>query len=144
MNEHEVLLLNVTSEIEADAVIAALNDSEIAAYKKTVPNAGFLAMPGAFGLAENGINIVVRTEDGPRAAAVVLGMGYEPLVAPADADEEEVIPEKTLEERKQELSDDYARLHPLKKVLLFALIILMVGGIIWMTDFIVETLKSLI
>ena len=102
-------------------------------------------MPGAFGLAENGINIVVRAEDGPKAAAVAVGMGYEPLVAPADPDgEEEEKPALTLEEQKKALSDDYANLHPLKKILLFALIIIMVAGIIWMTDFIVASVKQLI
>ena len=148
MNEHEVLLLNVGNELEADAVIAALGDSGIAAYKKTVPNPGLLAMPGAFGLAENGIDIVVRVEDGPKAASVVVGIGYEPKVEPADpedGEEEQGKPRPmTVEEQKKALSEDYAKLHPLKKILLIGLILLMVAGIVWMTDFIVETIKSLI
>jgi len=150
MNEHEVLLLTVGSEIEADAAIAALNDAGIAAYKKTVPNSGFLAMPGAFGMAENGISIVSMKEDGPKASAVLVGLGYDPLVEPADPEEDgandESVKEKpmTVDEQKAALAKEYAELHPFKRVLLIALIILMGCGIIWMTDFIIETIKNLL
>lgn len=147
MNEHEILVLNVASELEADAAIAALSDSGIAAYKKTVPNSGLLAMPGAFGLAENGINIVTMKEDGPKAAAVLVGLGYEPLVEPADPEDEDSEPESkpmTVEEQKAALSKEYAELHPVKRILLIALILLFVCGIIWMTDFIIETIKTLL
>lgn len=147
MNEHEVLLLTVGSELEADAAIAALSDAGIAAYKKTVPNAGFLAMPGAFGMAENGISIVSMKEDGAKAAAVLVGLGYEPLVEPADPEEvdgsEEAKPQ-TVEEQKAALAKDYAELHPVKRVLLIALILLMVCGVIWMTDFIIAAIKELL
>ncbi|MBE6759720.1 MAG: hypothetical protein E7554_06480 [Ruminococcaceae bacterium] len=147
MNEHEVLVLNVASELEADAAIAALGDAGIAAYKKTVPNSGLLAMPGAFGLAENGIDIVTRKEDGPRAASILMGIGYEPLVEPADDDEDgEESGEKpmTVEEQKQALAKEYAELHPVKRVLLIVLILLMVCGTVWMVDFIINTIKGLI
>ena len=147
MNEHEVLVVNVPSELEADAAIAALGDAGIAAYKKTVPNSGLLAMPGAFGLAENGINIVTMKEDGARAAAVLVGLGYDPLIEPADPEEEDAQPESkpmTVEEQKAALSKEYAELHPVKRILLIALILLFVCGIIWMTDFIIDTIKTLI
>ncbi len=147
MNEHEILVLNVATELEADAAIAALGDAGIAAYKKTVPNDGLLAMPGAFGLAENGINIVTMKEDGPRAAAVLVGLGYDPLVEPADPDEEESQPEAkplTVEEQKAALAKEYAELHPVKRILMIALILLFVCGIIWMTDFIIDTIKTLL
>lgn len=148
MNEHEVLVLNVASELEADAAVAALSDSGIAAYKKTVANTGLLAMPGAFGLAENGINIVTMKEDGARAAAVLVGLGYDPLVEPADPEEnDESKPENkplTVEEQKAALAKDYAELHPFKRILMIALILLFVCGIIWMTDFIIDTIKTLI
>ena len=147
MNEHEVLVVNVPSELEADAAIAALGDAGIAAYKKTVPNSGLLAMPGAFGLAENGINIVTMKEDGARAAAVLVGLGYDPLIEPADPEEEDAQPESkpmTVEEQKAALSKEYAELHPVKRILLIALILLFVCGIIWMTDFIIDTIKTLL
>lgn len=147
MNEHEILVLNVASELEADAAIAALGDAGIAAYKKTVPNPGLLAMPGAFGLAENGINIVTMKEDGPKAAAVLVGLGYDPLVEPADPEEDDAQPEEkpmTVEEQKAALAKEYAELHPFKRILMIALILLFVCGIIWMTDFIIDTIKTLL
>ncbi len=146
MNEHEVLLLTVGTELEADAALAALNDAGIAAYKKTVPNDGFLAMPGAFGLAENGIGIVTMKEDGPKAAAVLVGIGHEPLVEPADPEESDNSEEKpmTVDEQKAALAKDYAELHPFKRALLIILALLMVCGIIWMTDFIIGTIKNLL
>jgi len=145
MNEHEVVVLVVGFELEADAAVAALGDAGIAAYKKAEPNPGLLAMPGAYGLAENGINIVVKKEDAAKAAAVLVGIGHEPLVEPADP--EDVEPEaevKTVEQQKEELAQEYAQLHPVKRILLFALLLLMVAGIVWMTDFIVETVKNLL
>ena len=146
MNEHEVLVLTVANELEADAAIAALNDSGIPAYKKNVPNSGLLAMPGAFGLSENGINIVTMKEDGARAAAVLVGMGYDPLVEPADPDEEQADGEKplTVEQQKEALAKEYAELHPVKRVLLILLILAMFAGIIWMVDFIINTIKNLL
>ena len=109
MNENEVVVLVVGYELEADAAIAALSDAGIAAYKKAEPNPGLLAMPGAYGLAENGINIVVKKEDGPRAAAVLVGIGHEPLVDPADPDEiADTTEVKTVEQQKEELSKEYA------------------------------------
>jgi|GEM_PF-6453960 len=147
MNEHEVLLLTVGSEIEADAAIAALSDAGIAAYKKTVPNPGFLAMPGAFGMAENGISIVAMKEDGAKAAAVLVGLGYDPLVEPADPDDIQADDQDkplTVEEQKQALAKEYAELHPVKRVLLIVLALLMVCGIVWMADFIINTIKNLL
>ena len=145
MNEHVVVVLVVDHEIEADAAIAALNDAGIAAYKKAEPNPGLLAMPGAYGLAENGINIVVKKEDGAKAAAVLVGIGHEPLVEPADPEEAEAEPEaKTIDQQKEELAKEYAQLHPFKRFLMLLLVLLMVAGIVWMTDFIVELVKSLL
>lgn len=145
MNENEVVVLVVGSELEADAAVAALGDAGIAAYKKAVPNAGLFAMPGAYGLAENGISIVVRREEGAKAAAVLVGIGHEPLVEPADPEEAEAGEEtKTIEQQKAELAKEYEQLPLFKKVLMLALILLMVAGIVWMTDFIVATIKSLL
>ncbi len=145
MNENEIVVLVVGFELEADAAIAALGDAGIAAYKKAEPNPGLLAMPGAYGLAENGINIVVKKEDGPRAAAVLVGIGHEPLVEPADPDDGKDVPEvKTVEQQKEELAQEYAQLHPLKRILLIVLILIMFCGIVWMTDFIVEAIKTLL
>lgn len=145
MNENEVIVLVVGSELEADAAIAALGDSGIAAYKKAEPNQGLLAMPGALGLPENGINIVVKKEDGPRAAAVLVGIGHEPLVEPADPDEEEKAAEvKTVEQQKEELAREYAQLSPVKRFLMILLALVMVAGIVWMVDFIIEVIKGLL
>lgn len=145
MNEHEIIVLVVGSELEADAAIAALDDAGIAAYKKAEPNSGMLAMPGAFGLAENGINIVVKKEDGSKAAAVLVGIGYDPLVEPADPEEYANSPEvKTVEQQKEELAREYAQLHPIKRFLMILLTLVMIAGIVWMVDFIIETIKGLL
>lgn len=145
MNENEAVVLVVGYELEADAAIAALSDAGIAAYKKAEPNPGLLAMPGAMGMTENGINIVVRKEDAAKAAAVLVGIGHEPLVEPADPDVSEPAAEvKTVEQQKAELKQEYDNLHPFKRILLIALILLMICGIVWMTDFIIETVKGLL
>jgi len=144
MNENEIIVLVVGSELEADAAIAALGDSGIAAYKKAEPNQGILAMPGALGLPENGINIVVRTEDGPKAAAVLVGIGYEPLVEPADPEEGDTAQVKTVEQQKEELAKEYAQLSPVKRFLMILLALVMIAGIVWMVDFIIEVIKGLL
>lgn len=142
MNENELIVINLGQEFEADSVIAALEDGGIPAYKKARPNSGLLAIPGALGLSENGFDVVVSKDNGQKAALIVAGLGYQPLVEIDDAEPE---PENDTEQEKEaETAVEQPQGSAFSRVLLAIISLVLIAGVVWLVDYIINVIRGMV
>lgn len=143
MNQSELVILRVGQEFEAGTAVSALGEGGVPAYKKAVPNEGLLAFPGAYGLSENGYDVVIRPEHAQKAAQILVGVGFEPTVESDDADDTVQADDEEAKTEQPEENTQVEQLSTGKRILLGIVSLLLIAGCVWLVDYIVNAIKGL-
>ena len=76
MSDNLIKVCHVEHKYEAESIVKALTDADIASAYRPTPSKGLLTMPGAMGIDDMGFDIIVDSGDRSKAREVLIGMGF--------------------------------------------------------------------
>lgn len=148
MSEKRIKVCHVEHKYEAESIVSALTDADIASAFRPTPSQGLLTMPGAMGIDDMGYDVIVDARDRKEAREVLIGMGIlgedaaledEAEEAAEEDGEYEEDPRVRYEEELEEMGPVRAAFARLGAILL---LLLAIAFCTWGVDAIIALIKA--
>ena len=146
-----IKVCHVEHKYEAESIMKALTEEDIASAFRQTPSQGLLAMPGAMGIDDMGFDVIVDARDRMKAREVLIGMG---VLGEDAALEDEAEEEAREEDGEEEYGDDpQARIEeqletmgPVRaafaKLGVILLLLLLIAFCTWGVDAVIAMIKA--
>lgn len=144
-----IKVCHVEHKYEAESIMKALTEEDVASAYRQTPSQGLLAMPGAMGIDDMGFDVIVDARDRKKAREVLIGMGVLGEDAALEDEAEEQVqdeeeyyeddPRTRLEEQLEEMGPVRAAFAKLGAILL---LLLLIAFCTWGVDAVIAMIKA--
>lgn len=143
-----IKVCHVEHKYEAESIMKALTDEDIASAFRQTPSQGLLAMPGAMGIDDMGFDVIVDERDRKKAREVLIGMGAlgEDAALEDEAGEEEYGEEEDGGSPRARLEEELETMGPVRAAFArlgaILLLLLLIAFCTWGVDAVIALIKA--